>query len=190
MPVVRFFSSPHTKNKIFIWQGLLCCLISLANTRVSELDWKHVFSSVTINLMGLILVGFCFLVAFFFEFLTHFFVRRPILVLKLLSFSDFVRLFPLQIFCIEFPQQQQRESHTAMKSESTWICFFFFVRSISFMEMVQNRNWFVQIDGFLAFFLFPSSSVVSFMKRMSQTTNSLLRPGCFPAFRKKKGKLD
>src|SRR5689334_8114459 len=45
------------QQRVFVWQSLLCCIMSLANLKAQDLDFKHVFSSLSIPLMGFVMVG-------------------------------------------------------------------------------------------------------------------------------------
>jgi len=43
------------KYRIFIWQALVCCIISFSNMKTADLDFKQVFSSFSIAMMGLVM---------------------------------------------------------------------------------------------------------------------------------------
>jgi len=41
------------RYRIFVWQALVCCIISFANAKTSDVDLKHILSSFSIAIMGL-----------------------------------------------------------------------------------------------------------------------------------------
>eukprot|EP01098_Paradermamoeba_levis_P005465 TRINITY_DN2299_c0_g1_i1.p1 TRINITY_DN2299_c0_g1~~TRINITY_DN2299_c0_g1_i1.p1 ORF type:complete len:106 (-),score=19.32 TRINITY_DN2299_c0_g1_i1:92-409(-) len=43
------------KNKMFLWQSIVCCFISLANMKTRNLDLKQVLGALFISVVGLIM---------------------------------------------------------------------------------------------------------------------------------------
>jgi len=43
------------KYRMFVWQSVVCCMISLANMRTSDIDIKQITSSFSIGIMGLVM---------------------------------------------------------------------------------------------------------------------------------------
>jgi len=41
------------KHPLFAWQGIFCCVVSLANQRLIDMDYKQVLYSICVSLMGL-----------------------------------------------------------------------------------------------------------------------------------------
>eukprot|EP01114_Cavostelium_apophysatum_P010306 TRINITY_DN2386_c0_g1_i1.p2 TRINITY_DN2386_c0_g1~~TRINITY_DN2386_c0_g1_i1.p2 ORF type:complete len:101 (-),score=8.28 TRINITY_DN2386_c0_g1_i1:104-406(-) len=46
------------KLKFAVWQAFLCCLMSVANMKNVDTDMKHMFSSFSLSVMGLIMAYF------------------------------------------------------------------------------------------------------------------------------------
>eukprot|EP01111_Echinosteliopsis_oligospora_P010064 TRINITY_DN3068_c0_g1_i1.p1 TRINITY_DN3068_c0_g1~~TRINITY_DN3068_c0_g1_i1.p1 ORF type:complete len:109 (+),score=17.39 TRINITY_DN3068_c0_g1_i1:66-392(+) len=43
------------KYRIFIWQSVVCCVMSMVNSKSGDFDLKQMFSSLSIGVMGLIM---------------------------------------------------------------------------------------------------------------------------------------
>jgi len=46
------------KYRMFAWQALVCCIISFANMKTSDIDYKQIFSSFSISVMCLVMAYF------------------------------------------------------------------------------------------------------------------------------------
>lgn len=46
------------KYRIFVWQAVVCCVISFANMKNADIDTKQLLSSFSLSIMGLVMAYF------------------------------------------------------------------------------------------------------------------------------------
>jgi len=55
MAIMFGLSGLLLKYRLFVWQAVVCCLMSLANMKTSDIDIKNITSSLSIGVMGLMM---------------------------------------------------------------------------------------------------------------------------------------